>query len=119
MEIHSNIILLLLIALFAIFVKMEDEEKPPNLTRMPEGVNFACSGKKPGFYADEGFDCQVYHMCSPEGQLTTYLCGPGTIFNQKKLVCDLPTNYNCADAAKDAEEANANVFKTQSSTSEP
>uniref|UniRef100_A0A4D5RA58 SLPTX1 n=1 Tax=Scolopendra viridis TaxID=118503 RepID=A0A4D5RA58_SCOVI len=113
----SGYFFLFLVGLFVVFITADEDEKPPNLTKLPPNLSFSCDGKKPGFYADQQIECQVYHICSPNNEHSTFLCGPGTIFHQKNLVCDLPTNYDCADASKDADEGNAHAFESKSSPS--
>nr|P0DPW5.1 RecName: Full=U-scoloptoxin(01)-Cw1a; Short=U-SLPTX(01)-Cw1a; Flags: Precursor [Cormocephalus westwoodi] len=108
----TNFYLFVLLGVFVALVRTEDE-KPPNLTRVPSGLSFSCDGKKPGYYADQQMECQVYHVCTPDNEHAVLLCGPGTIFNQKHLVCDFPSNYACADAAKDADDANAHAFEVK------
>ena len=63
---------------------------------------FNCANKVPGFYADVPSACKVYHICTPDGQHHSSLCGVGTIFNQRELVCDHWYNYDCAYATQDS-----------------
>lgn len=53
---------------------------------------------------------QVYHQCVPDGRSYAFLCGIGTIFNQKTLTCDHWYNYNCDEAEEDY-RYNINVYK--------
>ncbi|GIY21892.1 chitin-binding type-2 domain-containing protein [Caerostris darwini] len=67
----------------------------PVLTHIPP-TDFDC-GPQPGLYADPYTDCQVWHMC-PGGNLSprhSFLCPNGTIFNQKKRICDWWYNVDC------------------------
>ncbi|XP_042903216.1 uncharacterized protein [Parasteatoda tepidariorum] len=59
-------------------------------------TDFTC-GPQPGLYADPFTDCQAWHMC-PGGNLSprhSFLCPNGTIFNQKKRICDWWYNVDC------------------------
>ncbi|GFU83961.1 chitin-binding type-2 domain-containing protein [Trichonephila clavipes] len=67
----------------------------PVFTYIPH-TDFDC-GPQPGLYADPYTDCQVWHMC-PGGNLSprhSFLCPNGTIFNQKKRICDWWYNVDC------------------------
>ena len=55
-----------------------------------------------GYYADPEAECQVFHICTSDGQggLSTYsfLCPNGTIFNQNYFICDWWFNFDCSEA---------------------
>ncbi|XP_076034928.1 uncharacterized protein LOC143021377 [Oratosquilla oratoria] len=59
-------------------------------------TSFQCADRPYGFYADQGNDCRVFHVCNPylfeDGRVETYqysfMCGEGRIFDQEKLTCD-------------------------------
>merc|ERR1712006_65422 len=57
-------------------------------------TSFLCDGRLPGYYADPEADCQMFHMCVDEEQLTPpltdypFLCPNGTLFSQQYFVCD-------------------------------
>ena len=55
-----------------------------------------------GYYADPEAECQVFHICTADGQggLSKYsfLCPNGTIFNQNYFICDWWFNFDCAEA---------------------
>ena len=55
-----------------------------------------------GYYADPEADCQVFHICTNDGNggLSKYsfLCPNGTIFNQNYFICDWWFNFDCAEA---------------------
>jgi hypothetical protein len=58
----------------------------PIYAEVPE-TGFSCTGQVDGgYYADPDAQCQVFHICTTDGQggLTKYsfLCPNGTIFNQ-------------------------------------
>uniref|UniRef100_T1JG12 Chitin-binding type-2 domain-containing protein n=1 Tax=Strigamia maritima TaxID=126957 RepID=T1JG12_STRMM len=82
----------------------EEDEVPPSLTSIPRSLRFSCRNRIQGFYADPQAGCQVYHRCLYDGRRYSFLCGKGTIFNQKNFVCDHWYNYNCNDAEIDAHE---------------
>ncbi|XP_035210806.1 syndecan-3-like [Stegodyphus dumicola] len=72
-------------------------EDYPVYTYIPQ-TDFDCGAQPgPGLYADPFTDCQVWHMC-PGGNLSprhSFLCPNGTIFNQKKRICDWWYNVDC------------------------
>ncbi|KAH8020339.1 hypothetical protein HPB51_000789 [Rhipicephalus microplus] len=63
----------------------------PNFHRIPT-TGFDCNDKQfPGMYADPDAGCQVWHMCTgvPNlGARHSFLCPNGTIFNERRGVCD-------------------------------
>ena len=66
-----------------------------------------------GYYADSEAECQVFHICTADGQggLSKYsfLCPNGTIFNQNYFICDWWFNFDCAEAEALAAEKNAEL----------
>ena len=56
-----------------------------------------------GYYADAEAQCQVFHICTADGQgglaKYSFLCPNGTIFNQNYFICDWWFNFDCAEAA--------------------
>ena len=56
-----------------------------------------------GYYADPEAECQVFHICTSDGQgglaKYSFLCPNGTIFNQNYFICDWWFNFDCAEAA--------------------
>ena len=56
----------------------------------------------PGYYADPEAECQVFHICTADGQgglaKYSFLCPNGTIFNQNYFICDWWFNFDCAEA---------------------
>lgn len=62
-------------------------------------TSFSCSAQpyNPGLYADVETQCQVYHVCFEDRQ-ESFLCGPGTNFNQRILACDFWYNFDCQDS---------------------
>ena len=55
-----------------------------------------------GYYADAEAQCQVFHICTADGQgglaKYSFLCPNGTIFNQNYFICDWWFNFDCAEA---------------------
>jgi len=68
----------------------------PVLASVPD-TGFDCGAQQfPGIYGDTGADCQVFHMCQPNGNYDSFLCPNGTIFNQQYFICDWWYNVDCA-----------------------
>ncbi|XP_048513093.1 uncharacterized protein LOC110117352 [Athalia rosae] len=60
----------------------------PVFAEIPD-TGFRCDRQiYPGYYADPGTGCQVFHICQRGGRKDSFLCPNGTIFNQQWLVCD-------------------------------
>jgi len=77
-------------------------EDYPIYAEVPES-GFTCDGQVDGgYYADPEAECQVFHICTSDGQggLSTYsfLCPNGTIFNQNYFICDWWFNFDCSEA---------------------
>ncbi len=55
-----------------------------------------------GYYADSEAQCQVFHICTANGQgglaKYSFLCPNGTIFNQNYFICDWWFNFDCSEA---------------------
>ena len=55
-----------------------------------------------GYYADDEARCQVFHICTADGQGSlakySFLCPNGTIFNQNYFICDWWFNFDCSTA---------------------
>ncbi|XP_037503463.2 uncharacterized protein LOC119378370 [Rhipicephalus sanguineus] len=61
-------------------------------------TSFRCSQQPyEGMYADLEAQCQVYHVCH-NGRKESFLCGPGTIFNQQIRACDYWYSFECDEA---------------------
>ncbi|XP_022237335.1 uncharacterized protein LOC106478089 [Limulus polyphemus] len=59
-------------------------------------TRFVC-GEIPGRYADPETGCQVWHLC-PGGYnhfRHSFLCPNGTIFNERRGICDWWYNVSC------------------------
>nr|XP_015913093.1 U-scoloptoxin(01)-Cw1a-like [Parasteatoda tepidariorum] len=69
-------------------------------------TRFTCKNKlNGGYYADIEADCQMYHVCSADknGTMkdTKFLCGNGTVFDQRHLVCqDYRRVQKCRESRK-------------------
>lgn len=59
---------------------------------------FDCSDKAVGFYADQEYDCQIFHMCNEEGERVPHVCANETSFNQEYRICDWKYNFECSEA---------------------
>ena len=88
-------------------------EDYPIYAEAPE-TGFACDGQVDGgYYADPEAECQVFHICTADGQgglaKYSFLCPNGTIFNQNYFICDWWFNFDCAEADAIAEEKNSEL----------
>jgi len=88
-------------------------EDYPIYAEVPES-GFTCDGQVDGgYYADPEAECQVFHICTADGQggLSKYsfLCPNGTIFNQNYFICDWWFNFDCSEAEALAAEKNAEL----------
>jgi len=77
-------------------------EDYPIFAEVPESA-FSCDGQVDGgYYADPEAQCQVFHICTADGQgglaKYSFLCPNGTIFNQNYFICDWWFNFDCAEA---------------------
>lgn len=66
-------------------------EEFPNVT-----FTFDCSDRPVGFYADQEFNCQIFHMCDEDGRRIPYMCANDTAFNQEFRICDWQYNFDCS-----------------------
>lgn len=68
----------------------------PVFNDVPE-TNFECTQQNflPGIYGDPGAQCQVFHMCEANGNVNSFLCPNGTMFNQQYFICDWWYNVDC------------------------
>lgn len=72
----------------------------PAYTQVPK-TSFSCEGVpyEYGMYADEETGCQAYHLCY-NGRKDSFLCGVGTVFNQRILHCDYWYSVDCAKSSQ-------------------
>ncbi|GBP63947.1 hypothetical protein EVAR_40198_1 [Eumeta japonica] len=94
-------------------------EDYPVYTEVPKGLSFTCQDKIPGYYADPETQCQpifdeqprrvqlcdlrlqVWHWCVPGlggNTMYSFVCAPGTVFNQRTRVCDWFYKVDCQNA---------------------
>jgi hypothetical protein len=59
----------------------EEKEEPDRLTQLLPQSKFTCGGKKTGYYADEGLDCEVFHYCQDSAR-HSWICPEGFVFHQ-------------------------------------
>nr|XP_027237847.1 uncharacterized protein LOC113828975 [Penaeus vannamei] len=70
-------------------------------------TGFDCADLPYGYYADEANNCAIFHVCLPYIDHNVYIsrhfsfmCAPGSIFDQERLVCDFPEmSLPCSEAA--------------------
>lgn len=60
---------------------MEDKEEPDRLTELLPQSKFSCNGKKTGYYADDGLNCEVFHYCQDNAR-HSWICPEGFSFHQ-------------------------------------
>jgi len=62
-----------------------------------EDGSLSCSGLAPGYYADTFNSCKSYLVCrgSSRARGVRFTCPPGTLFQQKTLVCDHQQAVKC------------------------
>ncbi|XP_063590230.1 U-scoloptoxin(01)-Cw1a-like [Penaeus indicus] len=84
-------------------------ELPSNASLVLGGIQtgFDCADLPYGYYADEANACAIFHVCLPYIDHNVYIsrhfsfmCAPGSIFDQERLVCDFPEmSLPCSEAA--------------------
>ncbi|XP_055348942.1 uncharacterized protein LOC129595837 [Paramacrobiotus metropolitanus] len=85
----------------------------PTYVPIPQG-GFDCNSKKmPGYYADTEFQCQVYHRCDINGNMTSYICDNTTVFDQVTLICDYWFNVDCSRSQEFEEFANRRLYQEE------
>ncbi|KAG1663039.1 hypothetical protein GQR58_020609 [Nymphon striatum] len=73
-------------------------------------TSFSCRDQSfNGIFADPETQCQVFHMCQPQGFVNSFLCPNGTIFNQQVFVCDWWYNVDCA-TSNSYYNLNSNIY---------
>ncbi|XP_053211420.1 U-scoloptoxin(01)-Cw1a-like [Panonychus citri] len=63
-----------------------------------DSVDFDCTGRSAGYYADVSQECKVYHVCTPTESETirhSFNCPEGTAFDQTTFTCDFITKVAC------------------------
>ncbi|XP_048002389.1 U-scoloptoxin(01)-Cw1a-like [Leguminivora glycinivorella] len=81
---------------------VQNEDYPNGVyNEVPKNLLFTCDDKLPGYYADPQTNCQVWHWCVPSigGNLQySFVCAPGTVFNQRLRVCDWDYKTDCPNS---------------------
>ncbi|XP_050537570.1 putative mediator of RNA polymerase II transcription subunit 26 [Daktulosphaira vitifoliae] len=78
----------------------EEKEEPDRLTELLPQSKFSCSGKKTGYYADDGLNCEVFHYCQDNAR-HSWICPEGFVFHQVHLICLPPSSENiCKDSSQ-------------------
>nr|P0DPW3.1 RecName: Full=U-scoloptoxin(01)-Tl1a; Short=U-SLPTX(01)-Tl1a; Flags: Precursor [Thereuopoda longicornis] len=57
-----------------------------------------CSEKEEYLY--DSSNCDIFYECDESLKPQRMMCGPGTGWNQDKLVCDFLTNIDCTRGGK-------------------
>jgi len=84
----------------------------PLIAQIPKAAVDCGTFKQPGFYADaDAGQCQVFHRCDINGNLTSYLCPNMTLFNQITLVCDWWFNIDCSQAKQFYDYSNSRLYQ--------
>ncbi|XP_055340681.1 uncharacterized protein LOC129589825 [Paramacrobiotus metropolitanus] len=84
----------------------------PLIAEIPKASVDCAKFNQPGFYADvDAGQCQVFHRCDINGNLTSYLCPNMTLFNQITLVCDWWFNIDCAQAKQFYDYSNSRLYQ--------
>lgn len=60
---------------------LEEKEEPDRLTELLPQSKFSCNGKKTGYYADDGLNCEVFHYCQDNAR-HSWICPEGFSFHQ-------------------------------------
>ncbi|XP_023232252.1 U-scoloptoxin(01)-Cw1a-like [Centruroides vittatus] len=74
---------------------------------------FSCEGKDGGYYADQGMDCQIFHVCHPTEKKTeqySFICGNLTVFNQQTMTCSHPDDAVPCNKAHEFFHLNERLF---------
>ncbi|XP_055343267.1 uncharacterized protein LOC129591595 [Paramacrobiotus metropolitanus] len=75
---------------------------------------FTCAEKEfPGYYADPATQCQTFHRCDINGNMTSYICVNRTLFNPITLVCDHWFNVDCVGFIRDEYFANRRLYTSE------
>lgn len=72
---------------------LEEKEEPDRLTELLPQSKFSCNGKKTGYYADDGLNCEVFHYCQDNAK-HSWICPEGFSFHQVHLICMPPSSDN-------------------------
>ncbi|GIY98605.1 chitin-binding type-2 domain-containing protein [Caerostris extrusa] len=98
--------LCILLTIFVVLCLAYSQDYPTYSELEFPQTRFSCKNKvHGGYYADIETDCQMYHVChrSKDGKMkdTKFLCGNGTVFDQRHLVCqDYRKVQRCDESRK-------------------
>ncbi|GAU95053.1 hypothetical protein RvY_06734 [Ramazzottius varieornatus] len=93
-----------------IYANAQPGQDFPVLSEIPQSNIDCAQFKQPGFYADDSSQCQVFHRCDVNGNLTSYLCPNMTVFNQITLICDWFWNVDCSQSKQFQDYANSRLY---------
>ncbi|KAJ9592201.1 hypothetical protein L9F63_001317, partial [Diploptera punctata] len=71
----------------------KEEDEPDRLSLLLPNSKFDCNGKKTGYYADDGLNCEVFHYCQDNAR-HSWICPEGFLFHQVHLICMPPSGDN-------------------------
>lgn len=88
----------------------QKEEEPDRLTELLPQSKFSCSGKKTGYYADDGLNCEVFHYCQDNAR-HSWVCPEGFLFHQVHLICMPPSSENICQQSTQFHFVNDFLYK--------
>ncbi|KAI5692758.1 hypothetical protein M8J75_000323 [Diaphorina citri] len=88
----------------------QKEEEPDRLTELLPQSKFSCSGKKTGYYADDGLNCEVFHYCQDNAR-HSWVCPEGFLFHQVHLICMPPSSENICQQSSQFHFVNDFLYK--------
>lgn len=105
------------------------KRQAPTTYTLPDGADlilgaintgFSCDGRIYGYYADQGNDCRIFHVCVPDvfpdgttqTRMYSFFCGNQTVFDQAQLACAHPQDVTPCDQAQNYYSVNENFGKT-------
>ena len=59
-----------------------------SLNKFLSTIQFDCSNRSEGYYADIDLNCRTFHYCKQEQRQFTFNCPGSSQFNQKELTCE-------------------------------
>lgn len=94
---------------YEMFLNAVPGETFPMFNTPPE-TSFTCEGRIPGYYADQDAGCQAFRRCTYNGDMFSFLCPNGTVFNQLFGGCDWWFNVDCSQAANFYDFFNSRIY---------
>ncbi|KAL1114929.1 hypothetical protein AAG570_007752, partial [Ranatra chinensis] len=88
----------------------EEKEEPDRLTVLLPQSKFTCQGKRTGYYADEGLNCEVFHYCQDNAR-HSWICPEGFLFHQVHLICMPPNHDNICTQSSQYHFINDYLYK--------